>query len=325
MSEVLLYGVPVDPHLITLKNELQKRNRTTTILNSNTIEANHFISGSFHANTNKWKISDAKNDSIFNDSKLIWLRNKDRVTHILREEDQSKYYLLKEREAALTGFANINTIKQINSNFNIQKSENKAIQINAAQKTGFKVPSTIISNDLNEIINFSSNHPHLIQKPLSVPAVHSHNPDLDPIMMYTSNITIEDLKSSQPESYSLAPVIIQEAIRKSSELRVIQIGEFSKAFQLVVSDDSGEPDWRIFHRVTPYQETQLETEIQKLCEKYLKEMNLDMGVFDIAVNEHGEYFFLECNPSGQWAWLDEAHEDNPTAQFIADCFIKLYL
>ena len=38
---------------------------------------------------------------------------------------------------------------------------------------------------------------------------------------------------------------------------------------------------------------------------YLDSFGLVFGAFDFAVTDHGEWIFLECNPSGQWAWLED--------------------
>jgi len=28
------------------------------------------------------------------------------------------------------------------------------------------------------------------------------------------------------------------------------------------------------------------------------------GSMDVIVDQNGDYWFLECNPQGQWGWLD---------------------
>ena len=38
--------------------------------------------------------------------------------------------------------------------------------------------------------------------------------------------------------------------------------------------------------------------------KYLSVMNLDFGVFDLIKSVDGYWYFLECNPDGQWLFLD---------------------
>jgi glutathione synthase/RimK-type ligase-like ATP-grasp enzyme len=33
-------------------------------------------------------------------------------------------------------------------------------------------------------------------------------------------------------------------------------------------------------------------------------MKLNFGCFDFIVTPEGEYVFLECNPNGQWLWIE---------------------
>ena len=37
----------------------------------------------------------------------------------------------------------------------------------------------------------------------------------------------------------------------------------------------------------------------------MKEFGLNFGCFDIAVTPSGEFVFFECNPNGQWLWIEE--------------------
>ena len=38
--------------------------------------------------------------------------------------------------------------------------------------------------------------------------------------------------------------------------------------------------------------------------KYLKWMGLNFGAFDFSVDKKGHWYFLECNPNGQWLWIE---------------------
>lgn len=57
-------------------------------------------------------------------------------------------------------------------------------------------------------------------------------------------------------------------------------------------------------------------EIHLFIKKYLKLLELDMGVFDFAVDKNGKVIFFECNPSGQWCSLEGAIE-HPVSNMIA--------
>lgn len=38
---------------------------------------------------------------------------------------------------------------------------------------------------------------------------------------------------------------------------------------------------------------------------YLDHYGLVSGSFDLALDSHGGYWWLELNPNGQWGWLEE--------------------
>ena len=40
--------------------------------------------------------------------------------------------------------------------------------------------------------------------------------------------------------------------------------------------------------------------------RYLRHMGLNFGAFDFIVDNNGQWWFLECNPNGQWLWMEFA-------------------
>ena len=51
--------------------------------------------------------------------------------------------------------------------------------------------------------------------------------------------------------------------------------------------------------------------------RFLREFGLRFGAFDFSVDSDGQWWFLECNPAGQWGWLVE-ETGVPIADAIAD-------
>ncbi|KUO10863.1 hypothetical protein [Streptomyces sp. DSM 15324] len=51
--------------------------------------------------------------------------------------------------------------------------------------------------------------------------------------------------------------------------------------------------------------------------RFLADFGLSFGAFDFAVTASGAWWFLECNPNGQWAWLEDA-AGLPITHAIAD-------
>ncbi|MDQ0748134.1 hypothetical protein QF034_002365 [Streptomyces africanus] len=49
----------------------------------------------------------------------------------------------------------------------------------------------------------------------------------------------------------------------------------------------------------------------------MNRFRLVFGAFDFCVGEDGRWWFLECNPSGQWYWL-ETETGLPMCAALAD-------
>ena len=46
-------------------------------------------------------------------------------------------------------------------------------------------------------------------------------------------------------------------------------------------------------------------------------MGLTWGAFDFGVTDDGDWVFFECNPNGQWLWI-ELQAKYPLAGVVAD-------
>lgn len=62
--------------------------------------------------------------------------------------------------------------------------------------------------------------------------------------------------------------------------------------------------------------------IDERCVQYLGQMGLGFGAFDFIERPDGEVVFLECNPNGQYGWLEEALEI-PVSAAIANELVKI--
>ena len=49
---------------------------------------------------------------------------------------------------------------------------------------------------------------------------------------------------------------------------------------------------------------ELPENIRQFCLAFLQRMKLNFGCFDFIVTPEVEYVFLECNPNGQWLWIE---------------------
>ncbi|MFJ9774463.1 hypothetical protein ACIRVF_25040 [Kitasatospora sp. NPDC101157] len=76
-------------------------------------------------------------------------------------------------------------------------------------------------------------------------------------------------------------------------------------------------DWRSEYRNLTYEPVDCAEPVRAALLRFLGESGLRFGAFDFAATPEGEWWFLECNPNGQWAWLEHA-TGLPITSAIAD-------
>jgi glutathione synthase/RimK-type ligase-like ATP-grasp enzyme len=75
-------------------------------------------------------------------------------------------------------------------------------------------------------------------------------------------------------------------------------------------------DWRLQKDITEYRPYELPAPVHAACIRLVQQLGLVFGAIDLAVHE-GAHYFLEINPTGEWAWLVDQLQ-LPIAEVIAD-------
>lgn len=183
----------------------------------------------------------------------------------------------------------------INNPVATYKAENKLYQLKMARQIGFKIPYTIVSNDgkLSDI------------KKEAKYAIKTLDPGLLKIddkeaFIYTNVVTGNELIKSNLRS---APIVIQEYLFPKLDIRVTVVGHKVFAVKILKQGKNIDGDWRrIKKEELEYIPIKLPDDISQLCINLVKKLGLNFGAIDLAfINE--EYYFLEINPTGEWAWL----------------------
>jgi hypothetical protein len=186
--------------------------------------------------------------------------------------------------AFLTGF----TGSFISDPIRTSLGENKIIQLQAAQKIGFRIPKTLISNSTAEVLEFCSTLPG--QKVVAKALGHTRKLT-DARILHSDELNHAEV--------ALVPTIFQEYITGRRHVRVNIFGDRIIAVDIY----SDKVDWR---RELP--ERLAVSPVPPLLERQLikltKHLGLEMGVVDLKIAENGDVVFLEINPQGQFLFLE---------------------
>lgn len=180
----------------------------------------------------------------------------------------------------------------------VYSAEIKPYQLQVASLSGLKVPATIITNSshCSEIEKFGSK---LATKVLDSVVLRFGDQEG---FIYTNISSRDDLKSG---NITTAPIIVQEALVPKVDIRATIVGSSVFAAAITDSDGNGfDDDWRKKKSDLCYKQIDLPIEIQQKCIEVARRLNLVFGGMDLVLYD-GDYYFIEVNPTGEWAWLLE--------------------
>lgn len=187
------------------------------------------------------------------------------------------------------------------------QASSKIYQKIIAQEVGLKIPKTIITNRLSSLINFTEDGHHFALKPMKADSIQIG--DDHQMVFYSRKVSKEQLNSLDENGFINAPNFIEDYIEKKFEIRLTIVGTSAFAAKIesqAMSEGKGKEDWREgYDHGISFTKINLDAEILNKCITYLKRLNLNFGCFDFVVTNEDEFIFLECNPNGQWLWIEE--------------------
>ena len=209
-----------------------------------------------------------------------------------------------EREARMYlegALAALPTQRWLSSPQAIWLAERKPYQLAIAAQLGFTLPRTIVTNDEAAVKGFALQN-QLVAKAVSSGYIEGTDGNQ---AIFTSALVPGDLEDLS--GLALAPVIFQENVVKSSDIRVTVIGNDVFAAEILSqSRESSNVDWRatddpdLEHR--PHE---LPSTLVRQCLSLVSNLGLAFGALDFALTPDGTYVFFEINPNGEWLWLED--------------------
>ena len=194
------------------------------------------------------------------------------------------------------------------------KAEHKALQLAAAKQMGFAVPRTVITNHASGVRLVAQGDSQVAIKGLDTVLVRQDDMET---FGYTTLMETTDAELAHLAS---APLVAQEALTDKLDLRVTVVGD--KAFCSSV-EYQGQPipgDWRLVKSCASFSPYVLPKGIATKCVQLTQHLGLVFGAIDLALQD-GTYYFLEINPTGEWAWLVD-QSNLPIDQAIAAALLE---
>lgn len=188
----------------------------------------------------------------------------------------------------------------VNNPFKVAIAEYKPLQLQVAAFSGLAVPRTLVTNDYATLQAFSDEvRGKVICKAFSSLVLNEHGVAQ---AIYTSPV---DIATIDPAQLRVTTHLFQEWVPKAFEVRVTMIGSIAFAAAIHARSGMATVDWRSDYSSLDYSIVEPPPAIMAGMKGYLDALGLNFGAFDFVVKPDGTWIMLECNPAGQWLWLEE--------------------
>jgi len=193
----------------------------------------------------------------------------------------------------------------LNAPHRLLRASNKPEQLVVARSIGFNIPNTYIGTNYDRIKSFYKKYSgNIIAKAVK----HGFNFDGDRARVAATQV-IDKAALTSLEEYAPIPMIFQEHIAKEYDIRVTIVG--GEVFATAIDSqnhDETKVDWRLsdYYKIPLKQyKISLPECINKFCLDITKRFKLKYSAIDLVLGKDGFYYFLELNPNGQWAWIEQ--------------------
>jgi ATP-grasp ribosomal peptide maturase len=212
------------------------------------------------------------------------------------DEEAAEFAKVQAREGFGGVLSALPNARYVNHPHRNWAAEYKPTQLSVAAELGFDVPPTLITADPAAARAFADKHAPIIYKPLRVTALMR---DGRPQAIWTQRVEPDELDDSIAGT---AHLFQAEVAEKVADLRVTVVGD--EVFCVRIESSVERLDWRSDYETLSYKVVEPSGKMVEQMQYYLKRFGLMFGCFDFAVDSSDVPYFLECNPNGQWAWME---------------------
>ncbi|MGH3795112.1 MAG: ATP-grasp ribosomal peptide maturase [Pseudonocardiaceae bacterium] len=202
----------------------------------------------------------------------------------------------------------------LNHPCDIARAEYKPIQLQMAHAVGLTVPPTLVTNDAEAARRFAKEHGQIVYKPLSSTGVSEEGCYK---LVYANRLTADDISPT----VSATTHLFQRWVDKKYEIRLTVIDDAFFAVRIDAESVDGAIDWRRDYGNLRYSVVDVPDIVRDHVRGLLDLLMLRFAALDFVVTPSGDWVFLESNPNGQFAWLQDA-VGVPIAATIADALVK---
>lgn len=258
--------------------------------------------------------------------RCVWFRKPDPVnlSHLTLDEGSHDYVEAEVTEVLHGVYAMLRHARWVNDPFQTRLAHRKLFQLQVAYRLGFRTPQTLVTNNAETALRFADE----VGGDLAIKSLGALNVTQDiggqtrQFGIFTRRISRAELQEFR-QLIPHMPTQFQEFVPKLYELRITCVGR-EQVFACRIEPRPGEltdEDCRLDIHSLKHVACEC-PELHDKLHAYMEAFGLNFGCFDIAITKSGEPVFFECNPNGQWLWVENL-TGLPIGKAIAEALLAM--
>ncbi|MGW2342055.1 ATP-grasp ribosomal peptide maturase [Streptomyces sp. NPDC001661] len=221
-------------------------------------------------------------------------------------------WLTEEASQSLYGMLRCTEARWMNHPDSAAQARHKPWQLWLARACGLPVPATLITTFPRAAREFAERYPDLVVKPVS-----GKHPDDAGLAVPTTRVR----PGEDYQDVANGPTLLQRRVRRAADIRLTCVGDRLFAARAAGSPDApeagpGVDDVRFDAAAGPWRPIPVPRRVADGVRAYLTRAQLAYGAFDFAEDADGIWWFLECNQSGQFGFI-EIETGQPIGRAVA--------
>jgi glutathione synthase/RimK-type ligase-like ATP-grasp enzyme len=256
----------------------------------------------------------------------VWMRKPAEFSYLSDDlTPQEKAFAKEETDHALLGFLYTLECYWMSHPLTIRGAMWKTEQLSRAQKMGFIIPDSLVTNMPQRVTHFKSLiEGNIIFKAMSSPNLAASEVEaIDQISDGLTTTLVTDDMLNDLNAVSELPCHFQAYIDKQYELRVTIIDKQVFAARLNSQEDERTTvDSRDMSAEITYQAIELPEDIKQKCLDFVDSYGLNYSALDIIVTPSNQYVFLENNPNGQFLYVEQLVPELNMLETLAETLVR---
>lgn len=174
----------------------------------------------------------------------------------------------------------------------------KPLQLQIAAECGLDCPQTLVTNDVQAAREFAEQVGPVVYKPMSGPPETGQ-----PLGLYTTAVDSANIDDSVRRTAHL----FQQALTdKAYEVRLTVVAEnLLFPARIDAATPEARADWRADYPALTFSPVEVPESVAVGVRELMRRLGLRFGALDFVVDHGGVHHFLEINPNGQWAFIEQ--------------------